>query len=332
MKLLVVSGTYNESDNIEEMIDRVLFLRSIQENVSVDYLIVDDNSPDGTAQIVLRKQEEYPQHLHLIQRPGKLGLGSAYLDAFAWGMDHGYHAICQIDADLSHNPSYIPAMLALLHNGKPSERKTGEPDANEYYADFVIGSRYIRGGGANDWRRDRKFLSRCGAFYAQLVMGLEFKDVTGGFNLWRDYVVRDLLAKRIQANGFFFQLECKYYAYNMNYTGTEFPIQFADRQAGYSKMSPKIFLEALWLAHLVTGFLFVKQVVYFACAGMLGTITNITFFYLTTVHWQALPVNISAIFSFLIAASQNYMLNSLWAFNSKGGGAPKLCQMDQVFA
>ena len=242
-----------------------------------------------------------------MQRPGKLGLGSAYRDGFRWANERGYRAVCQIDADFSHNPDYIVEMLLLLNWDEASSVK----------ADFVIGSRYVRGGGAADWRRDRKFLSRCGAAYAQIVMDLQYRDLTGGFNLWRDYVIEDLLGQGLRSDGFFFQVECKYRA--GRYVGREFPIQFAERREGVSKMNYKILFEALYLAHRISDFRFVKQVLRFAATGLLGSVTNLLFFFLSADYYAFLPVNVTAILAFIVAGSQNYIINSLWSFRSPGG-------------
>lgn len=190
-------------------------------------------------------------------------------------------------------------------------------EASSAKADFVIGSRYVRGGGAADWRRDRKFLSRCGAAYAQIVMDLQYRDLTGGFNLWRDYVIEDLLGQGLRSDGFFFQVECKYRA--GRYVGREFPIQFAERREGVSKMNSKILFEALYLAHRISDFRFVKQVLRFAATGLLGSVTNLLFFFLSADYYAFLPVNIAAILAFIVAGSQNYIFNSLWSFRSPGG-------------
>ena len=224
--------------------------------------------------------------------------------------------MCQIDADFSHNPDYIVEMLLLLNWDEASS-------ANDAKADFVIGSRYVRGGGAAplagaaDWRRHRKLLSRCGAAYAQIVMDLQYRDLTGGFNLWRDYVIEDLLGQGLRSDGFFFQVECKYRA--GRYVGREFPIQFAERREGVSKMNYKIIFEALYLAHRISDFRFVKQVLRFAATGLLGSVTNLLFFFLSADYYAFLPVNVAAILAFIVAGSQNYIINSLWSFRSPGG-------------
>ena len=318
MKILVLSGTYNESGNIAAMIDEIMALL-LPENLAdaeLHYLVIDDNSPDGTAEVVMQKQAEYPGRLHLVQRAGKLGLGSAYRDGFRWANERGYRAVCQIDADFSHKPGYIVGMLQQL-NWETSPKNYEQVDGAAK-ADFVIGSRYVKDGGAADWRRDRRLLSRCGAAYAQIVMDLQYKDLTGGFNVWRDYVVEDLLAQGLASDGFFFQVECKYRACRLGYRGVEFPIQFAQRREGVSKMSYKILFEALYLANRVSDFRFVKQVFRFATTGLLGSVTNLLFFFLSTDYYQILSVNIAAILAFILAGSQNYIINSLWSFRSSG--------------
>lgn len=310
MKLLMVSGTYNEKGNIERMIDSLFALNfgNIGQDVELHYLIVDDASPDGTAKAIQAKQTQYPERLHLIQREGKLGLGSAYLRAFEWALQRDYDALCQIDADFSHDPKEVPKMLAKL-------KVSGESTAT---ADFVIGSRYVKGGeAAEDWRKSRKLLSRLGSIYAQIVMELSFKDITGGFNLWCMEVVCSILrVDSILSDGFFFQLEFKYKASRLGYTGQEHPIHFAERTVGLSKMNRKIMFEALFLAHKVSDYHLLKQFLRFAMTGGLGTVTNLAIFYYLVDLRQMSPTLVS-ILAFVVAASQNFAINSLWTFQQR---------------
>ena len=160
--------------------------------------------------------------------------------------------------------------------------------------------------------------SCCGTVYAQIVMDLQYKDLTGGFNVWCNYVIEDLPTQGLASDGFFFQVKCKYQAFRLGHRGVEFPIQFGQRREGISKMSYKILFEVLYFAYRVSDFRFVKQIFRFATTGLLGSVTNLLFFFLSTDYYQILSVNIAAIFSFILVDSQNYIINGLWSFCSSG--------------
>jgi dolichol-phosphate mannosyltransferase len=225
VKPLVIIPTYNERDNIEHLIPAIL---SIDQRLHI--LIVDDQSPDDTADSVLRLREQgcLPR-LFLNSRPGKLGLGNAYVHGFHWGLDNGYDFLIQMDADWSHPPKFLAPMLELA----------GETD-------FVVGSRYIPGGGIPNWGMGRRVLSQFGSFYSRLILRAPFRDFTGGFNGWSADVLRGVGLDTLRSNGYSFQIELKFRAHRLGFRNIEFPIVFDERRAGSSKMSTSIALEAFW--------------------------------------------------------------------------------------
>jgi len=232
--MLVIIPTYNEIKNIEAIINSVLLYDWLH------VLVVDDNSPDGTAAVVQKLIDgEYKGRLHLLKRAGKLGLGTAYLEGFRWALARDYQAIFEMDADFSHNPSYLPAFKEQMEKG----------------ADLVLGSRYIAGGGVKNWGIARRFLSRGGSLYARTILGIKINDLTGGFKCFRRCVLEDIGLEQIKSNGYSFQIELTYKALKKGFCVREMPIVFEDRKLGKSKMSKKIFLEAVimvWLLRLST--------------------------------------------------------------------------------
>lgn len=223
MKTLVIIPTYNERENVGQIIPKILGL-----DVSLEILVVDDNSPDGTWRAVQALQENN-NRLHLVVREGKKGLGKAYVQGFRWAVDHRFEFICQMDADFSHRPRDLKNILDL---------RGGQWDV-------VIGSRWVTDGGAINWNWIRKSISRWGSFYSRHILGYSIRDWTGGFNLWRRHVLRAIGLDSIDSEGYSFQIEMKYRALKRGFTVKEFPIQFEERRAGQSKMSMKIVLEAL---------------------------------------------------------------------------------------
>jgi dolichol-phosphate mannosyltransferase len=222
---LVVIPTYNESENIERM------LRRIHECLpGAGVLVVDDGSPDGTAGLVKQVASELDD-VHLLERSGKAGLGSAYRAGFAWGLDRGYDACIEIDADFSHDPAALPALVAPLEAG----------------FDVAIGSRYVAGGSIPNWAWHRELLSRGGNLYASAVLGLGVRDSTAGYRCYSADVLRRLDLERIRAEGYGFQIEMTYRVKQHGAAITEVPISFVDRAAGQSKMSSFIVVEALGL-------------------------------------------------------------------------------------
>lgn len=225
MRPLVVVPTYNESENIERM------LRRIRECLpATGILVVDDGSPDGTADIVRTVAAEDPG-VHLLTRSGKSGLGSAYRAGFAWGLERGFDAFVEIDADFSHDPAALPTLLAPLEQG----------------FDVSIGSRYVEGGSIPNWAWHRHLLSRGGNVYASTVLGLGVSDSTAGYRAYSDRILKKLDLEQIRAEGYGFQIEMTYRAKQHGAAITEVPISFVDRAAGKSKMSGVIVVEALGL-------------------------------------------------------------------------------------
>lgn len=221
---LIIIPTYNESDNIEKLLDLIS-----RTDPAAHVLIVDDNSPDRTYEIVERlMQTSYPGRLFLLKRAGKLGLGTAYIAGFKWALARDYDYIFEMDADFSHDPKYLPAFLAAIEKN-----------------DLVLGSRYVPGGGVKNWGLLRKFISRGGSLYARTILGLSLRDLTGGFKCFRRQVLETIDLDSVKSNGYSFQIEMTYRARCQGFRICETPIVFEDRTAGKSKMSRKIFLEAV---------------------------------------------------------------------------------------
>ena len=223
MKTLIVIPTYNELDNLRPLTQAVLEGTPS----SVELLIVDDGSPDGTGQLADQLARENSR-LHVLHRPKKMGLGTAYVNGFEWGIHQGFEALIEMDADFSHHPRYLKQMLSLLETH-----------------DVVIGSRYVAGGGTLNWGLGRKILSRGGSFYSRFILRAPIRDFTGGFNGWRRKVLESVELKSLRSDGYSFQIELKYRAFLKGFKVVEFPIIFEDRKVGKSKMNRKIVFEAL---------------------------------------------------------------------------------------
>lgn len=223
MKTLIVIPTYNERENIGVIVPAIHRLYP-----SVDVLVVDDNSPDGT-QDVVRELAVKDKALHLLGRKGKEGLGKAYLAGFNWGLERGYEAIVEMDADFSHRPEDLGTLLKAVES-----------------ADFVMGSRWVSGGATVNWGLGRKLISRGGSFYARLILGYPVRDWTGGFNAWRASTLKKIGLDSVRSEGYSFQIELKYRALRFGCHGVEVPIIFEDRRVGQSKMSSRIVVEALF--------------------------------------------------------------------------------------
>lgn len=224
MKTLIISPTYNEAKNIESLVSQVL-----DKNPMFHLLVVDDNSPDGTAHIVKTLQQKYPT-LHLEERPGKAGLGTAYLFGFNWALDKGYDKIVQMDADLSHDPNDVPRLVNAL-------------DQN----DLVIGSRYINGISVVNWPISRLILSYGANMYSRFVTGMPINDGTGGFKAWRADLLKSIDLSKVKSQGYSFQIELNFRAWRRKARIHEEPIIFVDRTIGESKMSKSIMYEAIWM-------------------------------------------------------------------------------------
>lgn len=222
--ILVVVPTYLEATNIARFLDSV-FARCPGGHV----LVIDDGSPDGTADIV-RGDARFGSSLFMIERPGKMGLGSAYIAGFKWALERQYGLIFEMDADFSHDPAEIPNFLRKIEDG----------------ADLVLGSRYVGGVRVLNWPMSRLFLSLGAAHYVQLLTGLRVTDPTGGFKCFRRRVLEAIDLRRIRSNGYAFQIEMTFWAWRCGFDIREVPIIFADRSAGTSKMSMAITREAIW--------------------------------------------------------------------------------------
>lgn len=222
---IVIIPTYNEKENIENIIRKVFSLDG-----GFDILIIDDGSPDGTAAIVKRLQKEFPERLHMIERPGKLGLGTAYITGFKWSIDKGYDYTFEMDADFSHNPEDLPRLYQACKDG----------------ADLAIGSRYCDGISVINWPIGRIIMSYYASVYVRTVLGMKVYDCTAGFKCYSNKVLRTIDLDKIEMKGYGFQIEMKYTTYKLGFKITEVPIIFVNRKAGTSKMSGGIFGEAFW--------------------------------------------------------------------------------------
>jgi dolichol-phosphate mannosyltransferase len=293
MKLLITIPTYNEIENIEALISSI--------NLTVPeahILVVDDNSPDGTAAVVERIAEHNPS-LHILKRECKQGLASAYLAGFDWGLLKGYDAFLEMDADFSHNPKYIPEMLDAIQNH-----------------DVVIGSRNIKGGAVEGWPFLRNLVSKGGSLYSRVILRCPIKDLTGGFNMWTKDALLKIGLNNIVSKGYSFQIEMKYRAWLNKCSVKEIPILFTDRKLGSSKMSKKILFEALlniWKIKKIAGDTVFNQIIKFGITGGLGSITNLLLFFLL-VDKTGLPEIPISIVCFIVAGTQNYFLNHRWSF------------------
>ena len=224
MNTLIISPTYNESKNIANLIEHVF---TLDENYHL--LIVDDNSPDGTADLVEKFQQSY-KNLHLEKRPGKAGLGTAYKFGFKWALERDYDVIVQMDADGSHDANDIPDMILALDGH-----------------DVVIGSRYIQGVRVVNWPIRRLILSYGANVYSKIITGMPLKDATAGFKVWKREVLESVDLDSIRSQGYSFQIEMNFRAWQKGYSIVEHPVIFIDRTVGKSKMSKAIMIEAIFM-------------------------------------------------------------------------------------
>src|SRR3954447_7914147 len=223
-RLLVIIPTYDELENLPLIVGRVR--AAVPE---ADILIADDNSPDGTGALADQLAASDP-HLHVLHRPGKQGLGAAYLDGFNWGQVRGYDVLVEMDADGSHPPEQLPDLLERIEAG----------------ADLVIGSRWVRGGSVVNWPQSRELLSRGGSLYARLALGLQLRDVTAGYRAFRSTALEKLDLDEVTSQGYCFQIDLAARAIRRGLRVDEVPITFVEREHGTSKMNQKIVVEALW--------------------------------------------------------------------------------------
>ncbi len=225
-RILVIIPTYNEIENIEKMVRKVFSLTS-----PFDLLIIDDNSPDGTADIIKSLQQEYPEKLHLLEREGKLGLGTAYITGFKWALENNYDYICEMDADFSHNPDDLIKLYDTCENQG---------------ADLAIGSRYISGVNVVNWPMGRILMSYFASIYVRMITRMNVQDTTAGFKCYKRKVLETINLDKIKLKGYAFQIEMKFTTWKFGFKIIEVPIIFTERQEGVSKMSGGIFNEAIW--------------------------------------------------------------------------------------
>ncbi|TMQ64740.1 MAG: polyprenol monophosphomannose synthase [Candidatus Eisenbacteria bacterium] len=224
VKALVIIPTYDERENLVELLGRVF-----AQNLPTDVLIVDDNSPDGTGELADELAAANPR-VHVMHRAGKLGLGSAYVAGFRWALERDYEAVFEMDADFSHNPDSLGEFLRELEN-----------------ADLVLGSRYLHGVTVVNWPLSRLILSYSANVYSRVITGMRVKDLTGGFKCFRRSVLEAIDWSRVGSDGYAFQIEISFKAWRKGFRIKEIPIMFVDRRAGSSKMSRKIVREAVWM-------------------------------------------------------------------------------------
>jgi len=222
---VVIIPTYNEKENISKIINTIFNLKE-----KFHILIVDDGSPDNTAEIVKSLQTAYPEELHLIEREGKLGLGTAYITGFKWAIERKYDYIFEMDADFSHNPEDLPKLYHEAESG----------------ADLVIGSRYCNGISVINWPIGRVIMSYCASVFVRKVLGINVYDTTSGFKCYKRKLLETIDLDNIRMKGYGFQIEMKYNAFKLGFKIKEVPIIFIDRKEGTSKMSSSIFGEAFW--------------------------------------------------------------------------------------
>jgi dolichol-phosphate mannosyltransferase len=225
-KQLVIIPTYNEKENIEAIVRKVFSLVP-----SFDLLVVDDGSPDGTAAIVRRLQGEFAARLFMVERKGKLGLGTAYIAGFRWALERGYDYVCEMDADFSHNPDDLPRLVAACQNDG---------------AALAVGSRYVTGINVVNWPIERVLISYYGSVYVRKVLNINIRDVTAGFKCYSRQALAAINFDRITMQGYGFQIEMKYTVLRLGFKITEVPIIFVDRKLGQTKMGGNIVREALW--------------------------------------------------------------------------------------
>lgn len=226
MSKLIIIPTYNEKENIEKIILKVFSL-----DIDFDILIVDDGSPDGTADIVKKIQKTYSKNLHIVERTGKLGLGTAYIYGFKWALKNNYDYIFEMDADFSHDPDDLIRLYKACHEEK---------------GDVAIGSRYIKGVNIVNWPMSRLLMSFFASKYVKIITGMPIQDSTAGFKCYKRSVLEKINLEKIQFVGYAFQIEMKFTAWKYGFNVVEVPVIFTDRQEGASKMSGGIFFEAFF--------------------------------------------------------------------------------------
>jgi len=225
MKVLICIPTYNEAESIGPLLEEIFGL-----GLGFEILVIDDNSTDGTGKIVKEAQGRYPG-LHLLSRRGKLGLASAYLAGFQYGVNHGYDYIGEMDADFSHPPGSLKVVHRIIHGRRPG---------------FIVGSRYVEGGATKNWPLWRQIISAGGSWYARTILSAPIRDLTGGYNFWSAESLKTMNFSSCISDGYVFQVELKYRALLRQLSFVEFPILFEERRVGQSKISRRIVFEAIY--------------------------------------------------------------------------------------
>jgi len=296
LKIIVVIPTYNEKENISDIISAV-FKHTPQTHV----LVVDDSSPDGTGDVVKKLSAKYPRQLHLMTRLKKEGLGKAYIAGFRWALQRQYQQIVSMDADFSHHPKYLPKMLKVMAN---------------HNADIVIGSRYIRGGGIKGWDWKRLINSRGANIVTRLMLGLKPKDVTAGYKVYSARLLRKLALNKMVSSGYAFQVEMIFFGKERGAKVVEVPITFVDRRAGESKIAGELVRSAKIVFRLFLRRRTVGQAIKFMSIGLLNTFVDGGILF-GLVTFAGVDKIVARIISSSIALISSYVLNRVWTFRSK---------------
>ena len=298
MRYLVVIPTYNEKENITRLIPEVL-----KQNSQIDILVVDDNSPDGTSLLV--KDLKLSSRVSILDRPRKSGLGTAYRDGLGWGLKHKYDYLISMDADFSHSPKALKQMIKL---------------SQENPKDILVGSRYVAGGKITGWNFKRYLNSYSANFIVRLMLGLRPHDASSGFKLYPAGFIKSLDFAKLTASGYAFQAEMIYYAQNNGFGGLEFPITFAERRLGQSKIAGEIKKSIKVVMKLFLAQTWVKQFIRFCVVGTTCAALDWGIYFLikhfTSWDSQSLKQVMKAL-SFVFSASSSYILNRLWTFKSR---------------
>lgn len=299
-KYLVITPTYNEAENVEPFIAAVLKCCPL-----VDILIVDDNSPDRTAVKVKKRKEKvksWKNRVHLLERPSKLGLGTAYCDGFSWALKNNYDFVISMDADFSHDPKDLPKLL----NANPK-------------TDIVTGSRYIRGGGIVGWRAKRYVNSYLANIVTRLMLGISVKDVTAGFKRYSKKAMEYLLSQKMVSSGYAFQVETIFLGKQAGLIMSEVPITFVDRRVGESKIAGELKKSVKIVWRLFIRRAGVRQFIKFIIVGAINTLLDwIAFFVIKTplVSFGQLGKQAAKAGSFIVSGSSSYFMNRRWTFRS----------------
>lgn len=299
MKYLVIIPTYDEAQNITKIVPDVL----VQDD-RIDVLVVDDNSPDGTADLV-EKLAGFGKRIFILKRKGKLGLGTAYMEGFNWAIKNNYDYMISMDADFSHPPKSLPQMLKM---------------SEKYPDQIILGSRYVKGGKIVGWDFKRYVNSYVANFVTRILLGLKVKDATAGFKCYPASFIKMLDFSKMTASGYAFQVEMLYLASFKKVNTVEFPIVFADRRAGESKISGELTRSAKVVFNLFTKQVWVREFIKFCVVGLTCTVIDWGIYFLIKkfTGWQTQELKqIMKALSFVGSVGVSYLLNRIWTFKSK---------------